>query len=488
MATVEIKPVSSARLPEIALLVLALLVGVGAYVATAITKTGEPPAGLWLHVGALVVFTVATHLLVRHFAPYADPVILPIAVALNGIGLAMIYRLDISYEARGQQDLAVGSKQLIITVAGIILMALTLIAVRDHRRLRKNSYLLMLAGLVLLVLPIFFPAVNGAKIWINLGFITIQPAELTKILLAIFFAAYLVEGRDKLSVGGPKILGLRLPRPRDLGPLVVVWIVSIVVLVGQRDFGTSLLLFGLFVAMIYVATDRVSWLVIGALLMLPFLWMATKVSHVSSRIDGWLHALDPAVYNRPGGSGQLVQGLFGMATGGLFGTGWGSGYPQIVPFANSDFIFASLAEELGLTGVFAILALYLILIERGMRTAIGVRDGFGKLLATGLSFGIAFQVFVVVGGITRVLPLTGLTLPFLAAGGSSLMSSWIIVGLLLRISDAARRPAPTGNLTTAEIAKVTKGNPAKKNAPAQSGATPSNDETQLVHLNKGEAQ
>ena len=222
-----------------------------------------------------------------------------------------------------------------------------------------------------------------------------------------------------------------------------MWGTSLAVLVLQSDLGTSLLLFGLFVAMLYLATERMSWVVIGVVLFLLGGWAAAVAfPHVGARFDIWLHALNPAEYNRSGGSWQLVQGLFGLANGGLFGTGWGQGRPDIVTFAQSDFIVTSLGEELGLTGLVAILLLYVVLTERGLRTAIGVRDGFGKLLAGGLAFVVAFQVFVVVGGVTRLIPLTGLTTPLLAYGGSSLLANWIIVALLLRVSDDARRPAP----------------------------------------------
>jgi len=251
-----------------------------------------------------------------------------------------------------------------------------------------------------------------------------------------------VTNRDNLAIGGRKLLGMRLPRARDLGPIMVVWLIGIAILVLQRDLGTSLLFFGLFVAMLYVATNRVSWLVIGFTLFVPTVVIAVRsFGHVQTRFNIWLHALDSTVYNE--GSYQLVQGLFGQASGGLMGTGWGRGYPQLVPLANSDFILSSFAEELGLTGMAAILVLYLILIQRGLRAALTVRDGFGKLLATGLSFSLAIQLFVVLGGITRIIPLTGLTAPFLAAGGSSMVSSWITVALLIRVSDAARRPAST---------------------------------------------
>jgi cell division protein FtsW (lipid II flippase) len=272
----------------------------------------------------------------------------------------------------------------------------------------------------------------------------VQPAEFAKIAFAVFFAGYLVTNRDTLTLAGPKVLGLQLPRLRDHGPIAVVWAATIAVLVLQSHLGTSLLLFGLFVAMLYVATERLSWIIIGLVMFAGGVVAATTAfGHVAARFHIWLHALDQDVFDRaPGGSGQLVRGLFGLASGGLFGTGWGQGRPDLVPFAESDFIIASLGEELGLTGLMAILVMYLVLCQRGLRTAIGVRDGFGKLLAAGLAFVIAFQCFVVVGGITRIIPLTGLTTPFLAYGGSSLLANWIVAALLLRISDDARRPAP----------------------------------------------
>lgn len=255
--------------------------------------------------------------------------------------------------------------------------------------------------------------------------------------------------RDTLALAGRTVLGMKLPRARDLGPILVVWAVTMVVLVVQKDLGTSLLLFGLFIAMLYLATERVSWVLLGLALLAVGAWAAAQAfSHVGVRFSIWLHALDQDVYAPQAGSGygwgsgQLVRGLFGMASGGLFGTGWGQGRPDLVSYAESDFIVASLGEELGLTGLIAVLALLMILVQRGMRTAIGVRDGFGKLLAGGLSFLIVVQVFVVVGGVTRLIPLTGLTAPFLAYGGTSLLGNWLVVALLLRISDDARRPAP----------------------------------------------
>lgn len=443
MATVTIAPTRPRRFFELLLLLLALAVGIGGYALTSINRTGALPANLLQHIGILLAISLIAKLGIRFLAPYSDPVILPIAVALTGLGLAMIYRLDQSYQQLDQA--VVGMRQLMFVGVAIILAAIVLVLVKDHRRLRSFTYTFGILSLLLLLLPMV-PGLGvetyGARVWIRIAGVSFQPGELVKITLAIFFAGYLVRNRDNLAIGGRKFLGMRLPRARDLGPILVVWLIGILILVLQRDLGTSLLFFGLFVAILYVATNRVSWLVIGFAMFAPAVLVAVQVfPHVANRFHVWLHALDEDVYTQVGGSYQLVQSLFGQASGGLMGTGWGRGYPQLVPLANSDFILSSLAEELGLTGLLAILVLYLILIERGLRTAISVRDGFGKLLATGLSFSLAIQVFVVLGGITRLIPLTGLTAPFLAAGGSSMVSSWLTIALLLRLSDAARRPS-----------------------------------------------
>ncbi len=444
MATVQVSPGRTRGLTRIGLMAIAVAIGVSGLVLVSVNRTGDAPTNLGLIISLFVGIAIFAEVVVRFTAPYADPVILPIAVALTGLGLTMIYRLDLSYEKLGQGT-NIG-RQAVFAIGGVVLAALVLIVIRNHRTLSRYTYTFMLISLVLLVLPVI-PGIGvenfGSRVWANIAGFTFQPAEFVKITLAIFFAGYLVANRDKLSVGGPKFLGMRLPRLRDLGPILVVWLLGIGILVLQKDLGTSLLFFGLFVAMLYVATDRVSWLVIGGALFVPAAFLAVKVfPHVQNRFTVWLNALDPSVYEAPGGSYQVVQGLFGMATGGLLGTGWGRGFPQLVPLAHSDFILSSLAEELGLVGIMAILLMYLLLIERGFRVALGSRDGFGKLLAVGLSFSFALQIFVVLGGITLLIPLTGLTAPFLAQGGSSLMSSWITIGLLLRISDGARRPGP----------------------------------------------
>lgn len=394
------------------------------------------PLGLYA-LGAAGLLIVA-HVALRLLAPSADPVLLPAAAALNGTGLAMIRRIDHA------QDTALGTAQIGWTIAGVIALVAVLIVVRDHRLLRRFTYTAGVVGLVLYLLPLvrgLGVEINGARIWINIAGQSLQPGEFAKIALVVFFAGYLVTNRDTLALAGPKVLGLHLPRPRDMGPLLAVWVAALLIMIYQRDLGASLLFFGIFLAMLYVATQRISWVLTGvALFAVGAVAAGTIFPHVGARYNAWLNALDPELYTTV--SYQLVGGLFGMASGGLFGTGLGEGRPDLVPYAYSDFIIPSLGEELGLTGLLAILVLYLIIIQRAMRTAIGVRDGFGKLLAAGLGFTIAIQVFIVVGGVTRVIPLTGLTTPFLAYGGSSMVANWIVLALLLRVSDQARRPAP----------------------------------------------
>jgi len=441
----------SRRGVELLLLAVALVVAMGAYGMVGVAVDGSWPPGLLGYGGGLAALTGALHLVVRWRAPYADPLLLPVATVLNGLGLAMIHRLDVA------RDSAFAPRQLLWTAVGVLLAAAVVALLRDHRVLRRYTFTAMVVGLLLLLLPlvpVLGTRINGAQIWIRLGPLSFQPGELAKIVLTVFFAGYLVTARDTLSLVGPKVLGLQLPRPRDLGPILVAWLASLGVLVLERDLGTSLLFFGLFVGMLYVATQRVSWIAVGMTLFVGGAVLAWSLfSHVQGRVSAWLDPFSDEVYNADFGSSyQLVQGLFGMAEGGLVGTGLGQGRPQTVPFAESDFILAALGEELGLVGVFAILVLYLVLVERGLRTAIGVRDGFGKLLAGGLAFAIALQCFVVAGGVLRVIPLTGLTMPLLAYGGSSLVSNWMIIGLLLRTSDAARRPSPVAETSGTPVA------------------------------------
>jgi cell division protein FtsW (lipid II flippase) len=430
---------------EALLLAFAVLITVVAQVIVDLTVTGElrpQMAGFSVWITAL---WIVAHLVVRRFASYADPLLLPSVALLVGLGLAVIHRLDLAAEQVGstvtREDAPV---QLVWATLGVALFVTVLVVVRDHRTLSRFAYTLALLGLVLLALPAVLPAsiseVNGAKIWIRVAGFSIQPGEFAKICLVVFFAAYLVDKRDVLALASKKVAGLELPRGRDLGPVLVAWMVSILVLVFERDLGSSLLLFGIFVVMLYVATERASWLFIGLALFAGGAFIAYQIfSHVQARVDTWL---DPSAYY-DGAGYQLMQSLFGLGTGGLFGAGLGGGRPDQVPVAKSDFIAAAVGEELGLFGLVAVIVVYLILVERGLRTSLVVRDAFGKLLATGLAFAVAWQVFVVLGGVTGLLPLTGLTTPFLAYGGSSLVANFVLVALLVRISDAARRPAAT---------------------------------------------
>jgi cell division protein FtsW (lipid II flippase) len=390
--------------------------------------------------GGLAVLVLIMHLALRIVAPQADPLILPIITLLNGIGIAEIYRIDIARGLTGWNSL--GIKQIVWTAVAIVIAIAVLAIVRNHRVLQRYRYIAMFIGIVLLLLPML-PGlgvqINGARVWIEIGPFEFQPGELAKVALAIFFAGYLVTARDTLSLVGRKVLGLTLPRARDLGPILVVFAASMIVLIFQRDLGTSLLYFGLFLVMLYVATGRASWIIIGLLLFAGGAVVAYKaLPYVADRVQTWLNAFSNTNYNKVGGSYQVVQGIFGLAHGGLLGTGLGLGAPNKTPLSQSDFIFSSLGEELGLVGVFAILALYLLFVSRGLRIGFAGQDDFGRLLGVGLAFVIALQTFIVVGGVTRVIPLTGLTTPFMAAGGSSLVANWIIAALLLRLSDTVR--------------------------------------------------
>lgn len=427
---------------ELGLLIVACVINVGAIVLVQLGALGSVDTQLVLLGAGLSALVFGLHIAMRFVARDADPFLLPVATVLNGLGIAMIYRIDIAYGDSGWESAAV--RQIVWSALAIIAGIATILIIRNHRVLFRYTYLSGLIAIVLLLLPLL-PGlgreVNGARVWIAFGdFATFQPGEIAKIALAVFFAGYLVRNRDSLSMVGKKFLGMRFPRARDLGPLLVVWALSMAVIVFQRDLGTALLYFGLFLVMLYVATSRLSWVVLGLALFFGGALVASQtLDYVGNRFANWL---DPFAQERFdaefGGSYQLVQGLFGLANGGLIGTGLGQGRPDLTPVPQSDYIIASLGEELGLAGVFAILALYLLFVARGFRIGFAGQDDFGKLLGVGLAFVLALQVFIVVGGVTRVIPLTGLTTPFLAAGGSSLVANWIIVALLLRLSDTVR--------------------------------------------------
>jgi cell division protein FtsW (lipid II flippase) len=407
------------------------------HVGTDVITYGAGYALLWL----------AAHIVVRILAPYADPLLLPCVALLNGLGLVIIRRLDLAAAVKAKQNGnpvpgSDASVQIVWAGLGLALFIATLLIIRNHKTLARYAYTLAFAGLLFLALPAFLPSrfseVNGAKIWIKLPGFSIQPGEFAKLALLVFFAAYLVDKRDVLSLASRRIAGIDLPRGRDLGPVLLAWAASVMVLIGERDLGTSLLFFGIFVVMLYIATERTSWLLIGVLLFIAGAYLAyLRFSHVQTRVEFWLHP-----FEHRSTATQIIQSQFGLATGGLFGTGLGNGHPDLVPFAKTDFIISAVGEELGMFGLVAVLVVYAIVVERGFRSSLLVRDSFGKLLAAGLAFSLAWQVFVVVGGVTKLIPLTGLTTPFLSYGGSSLVANFALIGLLLRVSDAARRPAP----------------------------------------------
>ncbi len=390
----------------------------------------------------IALLALVMHVVLRFKASEADSLMLPIGLALNTLGISEIYRLDIANTLTGGQA-QFGSKQVIWSCIAIAMAILVIWLVPSHLFLRRYVYISMIVGVALLIspmLPLIGLKINGAQLWISIAGLTFQPGELAKIALTIFFAGYLVTHRESLAAVGRKVLGLRLPQARDLGPILLIWLASLMVLVLQRDLGTSLLYFGLFLVMIYVATSRSIYAFVGLGIFATGAFLASRLlDYVGGRFDAWLNPFSDLHYNaQVNSSYQLVQGLFAMAHGGIWGTGLGGGMPQIVPVAESDFIISSLGEELGLIGLFAIFGLYLLLVSRGLRIAFNHTDDFSKLLAVGLSFVIALQTFIVVGGVMRVVPLTGLTTPFLAAGGSSLLANWIIIGLLLRISDSLK--------------------------------------------------
>ncbi|MFD7130012.1 FtsW/RodA/SpoVE family cell cycle protein [Streptomyces sp. NPDC059894] len=432
-------PAPAARLPrrrgiELSLILLAVLLSVYGYCAVGIARNGTVPPGAAGYGAGLGVLALLAHLAVRLRAPYADPLLLPIAVLLNGIGLVLIYRLDLE-----TPDDRAAPTQLVWSALGVSLFAFVVAALRDHRLLQRYAYVSVVAALGLLALPILFPAVNGARIWIRVAGFSIQPGEFAKVLLAVFFAAYLAANRTALAYAGRTIWWMQLPTGRVLGPIVAIWLLSVAVLVLERDLGTSLLFFGLFVVMLYVATGRTGWITVGLLLAsLGAVAVGWLEPHVHSRVEDWLHPF--ASIEAGQGPNQLAQSLFSFAAGGMLGTGLGLGHSVLIGFATkSDFILATAGEELGLAGLSALFLLYGLLVERGYRAGLALRDPFGRLLAIGLASIVALQVFVIAGGVTGLIPLTGMAMPFLAQGGSSVVTNWAIVALLIRISDSARR-------------------------------------------------
>jgi cell division protein FtsW (lipid II flippase) len=451
---------ASRRNTELALLLFAVVIPVFAYANTGLALHGTVPPGLLGYGLGLGLLAGVGHLVVRRLAPYADPLLLPLATLLNGLGLVVIWRLDQSKRLRaGHTFVQAAPRQLLYSALGLALFVAVLVVLKDHRKLQRYTYISMAASLALLLLPLV-PGLGlnvfGARIWISVAGFTIQPAEFAKIVIAVFFAGYLVVKRDALALASRRLIGLYLPRGRDLGPILAVWAVSILILVFETDLGTSLLFFGMFVIMLYAATERTSWIVFGLLMSgAGAVGVASFEPHVQQRVQAWLHPMGEYLKSRQnlaGHSEQSMQALWAFGSGGVQGTGLGQGNSDLIGFAaNSDFVLATLGEELGLAGVMAILLLYGLIVERGMRTALATRDPFGKLLAGGLSGAFALQVFVVAGGVMGLIPLTGMTLPFVAYGGSSVIANWALIGILIRISDTARRPAPVSDVLDAEF-------------------------------------
>ncbi|MFI1015365.1 FtsW/RodA/SpoVE family cell cycle protein [Streptomyces sp. NPDC020965] len=422
---------------ELSLVVGAVLISVAGYAIVGLARDGAVPPDALRHGTGLGVLALLAHLAVRIRAPYADPLPLPIAVLLNGLGLVLIHRLDLE-----TPDDTAAPAQLVWSTLGVALFIAVVVLLRDHRVLQRYAYVSVAAALALMIVPIFFPAVNGARIWIRIGGLSFQPGEFAKILLAVFFAAYLAANHHTLACAGRRIWRLQLPTGRVLGPIVAIWLISVGVLILERDLGTSLLFFGLFVIMLYVATGRTGWIAVGLTLAAAGAFaVGTLEPHVHGRVEDWL---DPFATIEAGrGPSQVAQSLFAFGAGGLLGTGLGLGHSTLIGFATkSDFILATAGEELGLVGLTGILLLYALLVARGYRAGLSLRDPFGRLLAIGLASIVALQVFVITGGVTGLIPLTGMAMPFLAQGGSSVVTNWIIVALLIRVSHSAREPRP----------------------------------------------
>ncbi|MFE0643928.1 FtsW/RodA/SpoVE family cell cycle protein [Streptomyces sp. NPDC058877] len=436
---------------ELSLLIGAVLISVLGYAEVGLARSGAVPPDAARYGAGLGLLSLVAHLAVRFRAPYADPLLLPIAVLLNGLGLVLIYRLDLETP----KDQAAAT-QLVWSTLGVALFIVVVLLLRDHRALQGYAYVSMAAALALMLLPIFFPAVNGARIWIRIGGLSFQPGEFAKILLAVFFAAYLATNRNALAHTGRRIWKFQFPTGRVLGPIVAIWLLSVGVLVLERDLGTSLLFFGLFVIMLYVATGRTGWIAVGLVLASAGAFLVGSLEpHVHGRVQDWL---DPFASIRAGeGPGQLAQSLFAFAAGGMLGTGLGLGHSVLIGFAaKSDFILATAGEELGLVGLTALFLLYGLFVARGYRAGLSLRDPFGRLLAIGLASIVALQVFVIAGGVMGLIPLTGMAMPFLAQGGSSVVTNWVIVALLVRVSDSARAPQPEA-ADTGVLAKVGEG-------------------------------
>ncbi len=435
------------RRTELGLIVVGALVTAGAYALAGLGRAAEIPANLGPFLAVVLGLFGTAHVAVRRLALHADGTLLPLAALLNGIGYVFIVRLD---GATGDGGRLAGL-QAVWTAVGIGAFIGTLVVVRRTRDLQRYTYSFAALGLLLLVLPlvpVIGRTINGSRIWISVGPVNFQPGEAAKIVLAVFFAAYLVERRDLLALSKFRIGPFHLPEPRDLGPILLAWGLSLVVMFFERDLGSSLLFFVLFVVMLWVATGRTTYLTVGAVLFLGGATIAYNAfGHVRDRVAIWI---DP--WSEAKGAGfQIVEASFAFADGGIAGTGIALGTPTRIPEVETDFIFAAIGEELGLLGATAVLCAYVLMVGAGLRIALRAATPFDTLLATGLTTLLGVQAFIIIGGITRTLPLTGVTLPFVSYGGSSLVLNYVLLALLLRISDASTT-TPTPATTASQPA------------------------------------
>ncbi len=419
------------RNTELGLLVLSTLVTVGAYVLASLAEDSEIPSNIVPFLGVVIGLQVVAHVGMRRLAPRADGMLLPLATLLSGLGYVFIVRID---EANPNGAAGLAGLQAMWLGVGVAAFIGTLVVVQDLRVLERIRYTAGLAGLALLLLPLLpglGRTINGSRIWVSLGPINFQPGEFAKIALAVFFAGYLVEKRELLTITravGP----VPMPDPKHLGPVLLAWGASLIVMVSERDLGSSLLFFALFLVLIWTATERASYLVVGVLLFAAgAIFSHHQFTHVRERVDVWL---DPWPEAQDKGF-QIVQSMFAFADGGVTGRGINLGNPRKIPEVQTDFIFAAIGEELGLLGAAAILIAFLLIIGAGLRIALRTDDGFERLLAVGLTTLVGFQAFIIMAGVVRLLPLTGVTLPFVSYGGSSLVANFVLIALLLRISD-----------------------------------------------------
>lgn len=413
------------RTVELGLLLLASLITVSAYGLTSLGRAASIPANIGPFLGIVLVLLLSGHVAIRRLAPAADGLLLPLAALLNGLGYVMIARLDP----------ALADSQSAWTFIGLVCFTGTLVALPDVRKLEPYRYTLALIGVILLLLPLIPKLgvnINGARIWLRVGPFSIQPGEFAKVVLAAFLAGYLVDKRELLTTSTRRLGPINLPDVKHLGPLLLAWGVALIVMVAERDLGSSLLFFTLFVVMLYMATARTAYVLTGMTMFSVGAYISfQRFAHVRRRVDSWL---DP--FADPKDSGfQIVEASFALADGGITGTGLGLGTPGKIPFAATDMIFAAIGEELGLLGATAVLATFVLFVAAGFRVAAQAASSFEVLLAAGLTALLGFQAFVIIGGILRVMPLTGVTLPFVSYGGSSLISNYIILAILIRISD-----------------------------------------------------